>query len=65
MLQEKKSRDGSKTYNISCLMPIDKKAGLSTSFSAKDVVPAVSLSAKKLKLTVNDSGSKENEIRLI
>ena len=46
-------------------MPIDKKACLSTSFSAKDVVPTVSLSAKKLKLTVNNSGSKENEIRLI
>ena len=46
-------------------MPIDKKAGLSTSFSAKDVVPTVSLSAKKLKLTVNNSGGKENEIRLI
>ena len=31
-------------------MPINKKAGLSTSFSAKDVVPTVSLSAKKLNL---------------
>ena len=46
-------------------MLIDKKASLSTSFSSEDAAPTVNLSAKKLKLAVNDSDNKENEIRLV
>ena len=33
-----------------------------TTFSFKDVFPSVSLCAKKLKLFVNDSNSKDDEI---
>ena len=37
------------------------KAGSATSFNFEDFFPSVSLSAKKLKLFLNDSDSKENE----
>ena len=37
------------------------EAGSATSFSFEDFFPSVSLSAKKLKLFLNDSDSKENE----
>lgn len=35
---------------------------MTTSFSFKDAFPSVSLCAKKLKLFVNDSNNKDNEI---
>ena len=37
------------------------KAGSATSFNFEDFFPSVSLSAKKLKLFLIDSDSKENE----
>ena len=46
---------------LGCLQhPIDN-AGSTTSFSSDAAFPSVSLSAKKLKLFVNDSDSKEDE----
>ena len=46
---------------LGCLQhPIDS-AGSTTLFSSDPAFPSVSLSAKKLKLFVNDSDSKENE----
>ena len=44
---------------------LTKKVGSSTSFSSEDNVSTVSLSAKILKLVVNNSDSKENEFMLI
>ena len=43
-------------------MMVQKKFVSSTSFISKETTPVVSSSAKKLKLVVNDSDSKENEI---
>ena len=56
--------DGKTIFSVSSLTSIDKKVGLSTSFSSKNAAPTVSLFAKKVKLDMNDSESKENEAML-
>ena len=43
--------------------PINK-AGSTTSFNFENAFPSVSLSAKELKLFINDSGSKENKNKI-
>ena len=44
---------------------LTKKVVSSTSYNSEDNPSTISLSAEKLKLTVNDSDSKENEFMLI
>ena len=41
------------------------KAGSATSFSSEDAFPNVILSAKNLKLFINDSNSKENRNNVV
>ena len=43
-------------------MMVQKKSVSSTSFISEETTPIVNSSAKKLKLVVNDSDSKQNEI---
>ena len=59
-------KDRSKISNVgSTLTQTDENVGSSTSFSSEGTAPAVILSAKKLKLVVNDSDSTKNEIMLM